>query len=152
MVRLYASYQRSWEAFSLEQEAVMKQKHHTLLILDGIINLALGVLLLLVPFGMASLLGVPEPVSYLYPCVLGGVLLGIGVSLILEARGESKGLRGLGIGGAIVINFCGAGTLLAWLLMSPNELPFRGQILLWSIAVVVLLVGVLELANRPWRE
>lgn len=152
MVRLCESYQRSWEVFNLDQETVMKQKHHTLLILDGIINLALGVLLLLVPFGMASFLGVPEPVSYLYPCVLGGVLLGIGISLILEARGESKGLRGLGIVGAIVINFCGAGVLLGWLLISPHALPIRGQILLWSIAVVVMLVGVIELANRPWRE
>ena len=119
---------------------------------DGIINLALGVLLLLVPFGMASFLGVPEPVSYLYPCVLGGVLFGLGIALILEARGESKGLRGLGLVGAIVINFCGAGMLLAWLLMSPHALPLRGQILLWSIAVVVILVGVVELVLRSPRE
>jgi len=130
----------------------VKKRQPTLLILDGIINLALGVLLLCVPFGMASFLGVPEPLSYLYPCVLGGVLFGIGISLILEARGKSKGLRGLGIDGAIVINFCGAGVLLGWLLMSPQELPFRGQILLWFIAVVVMLVGVVELVTRPWRE
>ena len=130
----------------------MKQQHHTLLILDGIINLALGVLLLLVPFGIASLLGVPEPASYLYPCVLGGVLLGIGIALILEARGEPRGIRGLGLVGAIVINFCGAGTLLVWLLMSPHDLPIRGQILLWSIAVVVILVGVVELVIRSLRE
>jgi len=130
----------------------MKQHHHTLLILDGIVNLALGVLLLCVPFGMASLLGVPEPVSYLYPCVLGGVLFGIGIALILEARGESKGIRGLGLVGAIVINFCGAGTLLVWLLMSPHELPLRGQILFWSIAVVGILVGVVELVVRSSQE
>lgn len=129
-----------------------KQTHHSLLILDGIINLMLGVLLLSVPFGMAAFLGVPEPVSFLYPCVLGGVLFGIGVSLILETQAGSKGFRGLGIGGAIVINFCGAGVLLGWLLVSPLELPLRGQILLWSIAVVVLLVGVLELLNKSWRE
>jgi len=129
----------------------MKQQHHTLLILDGIINLALGVLLLCVPFGMASFLGVPEPVSYLYPCVLGGVLFGIGIALILEARGESKSIGGLGLVGAIVINFCGAGTLLVWLLVSHHELPLRGQILLWSIAVVVILVGVVELVARSSR-
>jgi len=75
----------------------MKKQHHTLLILDGIINLILGILLLLAPFGTASFLGVPEPVSYLYTCVLGGVLIGIGIALILEARGESKDIRGLGV-------------------------------------------------------
>ena len=130
----------------------MGQKHRTLLIIDGIINLVLGILLLLVPFGMASFLGVPEPVSYLYPCVLGAVLFGIGIALLLEVRGGSKGIRGLGVGGAIVINFCGAGTLLGWLLMSSLDLPMRGKILLWCIAVVVLLVGVVELVNRSWRE
>jgi hypothetical protein len=130
----------------------MKQKRRTLLIIAGIVNLVLGILLLLVPFGMASFLGVPEPVSFLYPCVLGAVLFGIGIALLLEALGGSKGIRGLGIGGAIVINFCGAGTLLGWLLLSPLDLPIRGRILLWSIAVVVLLVGVVELATRSWRE
>jgi hypothetical protein len=126
----------------------MEQKHRTLLIIDGIINLVLGVLLLLVPFGMASFLGVPEPVSCLYPCVLGAVLFGIGIALLLEVWRGAEGIRGLGMGGAIVINLCGAGTLLAWLLMSPSGLPLRGQILLWSIAVVVLLVGVVELIAR----
>lgn len=130
----------------------MEQKHRTLLIIDGIINLLLGILLLLVPFGMASFLGVPEPVSFLYPCVLGAVLFGIGMALLLEVWGGSKGTRGLGIGGAIVINFCGAGALLGWLLMSSLDLPVRGRILLWCIAVVVLLVGVVELVNRSWRE
>jgi hypothetical protein len=130
----------------------MKQQHHTLLILDGIINLGLGALLLLAPFGMASFLGVPEPASYLYPCVLGGVLFGIGISLIIEARAESNSVRGLGIGGAIVINFCGAGTLLGWLLMSPHDLPIRGQILLWSISGVVILVGVVELVLWSSRK
>lgn len=129
-----------------------KHQNLTLLMLDGIINLALGVLLLCVPFGMASFLGVPEPVSYLYPCVLGGVLFGIGISLIIETRGEPKGLRGLGIAGAVVINFCGAGTLLVWLLLTPFDLPLRGQLLLWSIAVVVMLVGVVELVSGLWRE
>ena len=127
-------------------------KHSSLLIIVVIINLLLGLLLLLVPFGMASFLGVPEPVSLLYPCVLGAVLFGIGMALLLEVWGGSKGTRGLGIGGAIVINFCGAGALLGWLLMSSPDLPMRGQILWWCLAVVVLLVGVVELFSKFWRE
>jgi hypothetical protein len=130
----------------------MKSKHRRLLILDGIINLILGVLLLMVPFGMAQYLGVPEPVTYLYAIVLGAVLFGIGLSLLLEARGGDRGVRGLGIGGAIVINFCGAGALMIWLLMSPLELPIRGQVLLWSVVVVVVLVGVVELLTGSWRQ
>lgn len=127
----------------------MERQHAALLIIDGIINLVLGILLLLVPFGMASFLGLPEPVSFLYPCVFGGVLFGIGISLLLEVGGGAKGVRGLGMAGAIVINFCGACALLGWLLMTPLDLPVRGRILLWSIVGVVLLVGIVELATGP---
>jgi hypothetical protein len=130
----------------------LKPKHRILLIIDGAINLILGILLLLIPFGMAHFLGVPEPVTYLYPCVLGAVLFGIGMSLLLEDWGGRQGVRGLGIGGAIVINFCGAGALLGWLLLSPFDLPMRGQMLLWSIVVVVMLVGVVELMTGSWRQ
>ena len=130
----------------------MNSQHRTLLIVDGIINLALGVLLLLVPFGMASFLGVPEPTSFLYACVLGAVLFGIGLALLLEGSVRLNNFGGLGIGGAIVITFCGAGALLGWLLMSPHDLPMRGQVLLWSIVAVVLLVGVVELVTTLWRE
>jgi hypothetical protein len=130
----------------------LNPKQRVLLIVDGIINLILGALLLLVPFGMARYLGVPEPASSLYAVVLGAVLLGIGLSLLLEVRKKHLGARGLGIGGAIIINFCGAGALLGWLLVTPLELPVRGQVLLWSIVAVVMLVGVVELVTGSWRE
>jgi len=127
----------------------MNRPHRVLLILDGLINLALGVLLCLAPFGMAGVLGVPQPSSYLYSTVLGGVLLGIGLSLLWEARGPRRTTRGLGMGGAIIINFCGAGALLVWLVLSPQTLPMRGQLLLGSIVGIVFLVGVVELAMTP---
>jgi hypothetical protein len=130
----------------------LKVKHRILLIVDGAINLILGILLLLVPFGMAHFLGVPEPGTYLYSCVLGAVLFGIGISLILETREGAKEIRGLGIGGAIVINFCGAGALLGWLLLSPFDLPMRGRMLLQLIVGVVMLVGALELVTGSWRQ
>ena len=130
----------------------MKKNQGILLMIDGIINLILGILLMLAPFGAARYLGVPEPVTHLYPCVFGAVLFGIGISLLLEAKGERRGVRGLGLGGAIVINFCGAGALMAWLLLSPQVLPLRGQVILWSIVGVVVLVGVVELLTGSWRQ
>ncbi len=39
-----------------------------------------------------------------------------------------------------IINFCGAGALSGWLLMTSIDLPIRGLVLLWSIVVVVTLV------------
>ena len=80
-----------------------------------------------------------------YPVILGAVLFGIGAALLLEAHEEQKGISGLGLEGAIVINFCGAGALLGWLLAVPLKIPLRGYVVLWVIAILVLLVGIVEL-------
>ena len=86
----------------------MKKAKKRLLIIDGIVNLLLGVLLLLFPIGLAPILGVPVPNNHFYPSILGAVLFGIGIALLIDAYGHQRGIRGLGITGAIVINFFGA--------------------------------------------
>jgi len=119
-----------------------------LLILDGVVNLLLGIFLLCFPFGIATWLGVPEGGPNFYPIILGAVLFGIGVALLLEAYGKQKGIRGLGLEGAIAINFCGAGALAIWLLAVPLDIPLRGHVVLWVIAISVLLVGFVELIHQ----
>ncbi|NNL76349.1 MAG: hypothetical protein HKO68_08445, partial [Desulfobacterales bacterium] len=86
-----------------------------------------------------------------YPVILGAVLFGIGIALLIERYGAHKDIRGLGLGGAIAINLCGAGVLLTWLLVSPLDIPLRGYIILWSIAIIVLIVGLAELIAKTWR-
>ena len=112
----------------------------------------LGVLLLSFPLGMASILGVPIPNSNFYPTILGAVLFGIGIALLIDAYGDQSGIRGLGIAGAIVINFCGAGILILWLIFTSLNLPVRGNIILWTITIVVLAIGCIELINKNWRH
>ena len=129
----------------------MKSKHKTLLLIDGVINLALGVLLLLFPAGIVALLGLPYTNTNFYPSILGAVLFGIGIALLIERYGATKNIRGLGLGGAIAINLCGAGVLLIWLLISPFDIPLRGDIILWSIAIIVLIVGFAEIILKTWR-
>jgi hypothetical protein len=129
----------------------MERKHKVLLVIDGIINLILGLLLLLFPLGIAQILGVPESDINFYPSILGAVIFGIGIALIIEVYGEPNGIRGLGLGGAIAINLCGAGVLLVWLLLKRFEIPLRGQIILWSIALIVLLVGIIELITKSYK-
>jgi len=129
----------------------MEQKHKTLLVIDGIINLILGVFLLLFPLGMARILGVPEPDINFYPSILGAVIFGIGIALMIEAYGAPRGLRGLGLGGAIAINLSGAGVLLLWLLFGQVTIPLRGQIILWSIALIVILIGIIELITKSYK-
>jgi len=44
-------------------------------------------LLLLFPFGMAQVFGIPQANSSFYPTILGAVIFGIGISLLLEVLG-----------------------------------------------------------------
>jgi len=128
----------------------MQRKHKVLLTIDAVVNVALGLFLLLFPAGVVELLGLPETNTFFYASILGAVIFGIGVALLLELRGRGEGVRGLGLGGAIAINLCGGGALLVWLLAVPLGLPLRGTITLWVVAVLVLGIGVAEIASRSW--
>jgi hypothetical protein len=129
----------------------MERKQAILLAVDGYVNLILGVLLLLFPFGPVELLGVPGSDTNFYPTLLGGILLGIGLALFIERYGFKYGVRGLGLHGAVAINICGALVLLVWLLIDPFNLPARGYIILWIIALGVLLIALVELLARSPR-
>jgi len=130
----------------------LRDAKNRLLILDGIVNLILGILLLLFPLGIAPLLGLPIPNNHFYPTILGAVLLGIGIALLIDAYTDQLGIRGLGIAGAIVINFCGSIILILWLIFASLNLPLRGYVILWIIAIVVLAVGIIELIGKTWAE
>ena len=127
-------------------------KKDILLTTDGIINIFLGVLLLLFPFGVGDILGMPPTSNHFYTTILGGVIFGIGLALFIERyRGESK-VSGLGLAGAIAINLCGGFVLLIWLLKNRFSLPFHGSLILWIIAVLVLGIGILDLVTNSWRQ
>ncbi|MBC8191147.1 MAG: hypothetical protein ISR87_04970 [Candidatus Marinimicrobia bacterium] len=120
----------------------------TLLILDALINIFLGLLILLLPVGLLSFLGLPQVSTYFYTSILGAVIFGIGLALILEIFSEKWKVRGLGIAGAIVINLCGGVVLLVWLLFLPLELSFLAKSFLWIICLVVLVIGLVELKHE----
>jgi hypothetical protein len=70
----------------------------------------------------------------------------------MDVYGQLRSIRGLGIAGAIAINFCGAGALTLWLIFAPLDLPLRGYIVLWAIAIVVFAIGFVELISKSWKE
>jgi hypothetical protein len=123
-----------------------------LLAIDAVINLVLGGVLLCLPASSVRFLGLPSTSTYFYASILGAVLFGIGVALAVELFGAVQGIRGLGLGGAITINLCGGGVLVFWLVFVPLDIPTRGFIVLWSIAILVLGIGVVELATRSWKH
>ena len=120
-------------------------RQSVILSVDAALNLTLGGLLVVFPRGVMQLLGVPIPDSPFYASILGAVLLGIGLALILEIRRSEATGVGLGAVGAIAINLCAASVLLLWLVFGKLRLPVRGSVLLWSIAVVVVVLSALEL-------
>ena len=125
-------------------------KHKILLFIDCIVNILLGLLLLLFPFGIIGLLGLPETNTNFYPSILGAVILGIGLALLFELVGYKKHFRGLGLGGAILINILGSLVLLFWLAFGSLSIPIKGQVILWAVGLIVLLIGIAELITKSW--
>jgi hypothetical protein len=124
----------------------------TLLIIDGSINLALGLLLLIFPNSLVEILGIPNASSPFYPNVLGGVLFGIAIALFVESRSSKSSGVGLGLTGAVIINLCGGVVLGAWLLLGGLGLPVRGQLILWILVVVLVGISAVELATSLYNK
>jgi peptidoglycan/LPS O-acetylase OafA/YrhL len=123
--------------------------HRTsLLIIDGLINLALGVVLLLFPSSLVAYLGVPDADNSFYPNILGGVLFGIAIALFVESRSTALNASGLGLLGAVVINLCAGLVLGAWLLWGGLDLPVRGTVFLWSLVILLVGISSIELATK----
>jgi hypothetical protein len=131
-----------------EQVGELEMSETLLLTVDGAVNLALGLLLVFLPRGFAKLVGIPIPPIPFYPIILGGVLVGIGLALFLQCFWGRSRVTGLGLEGAIAINLCGAGVLVALLIGGNLNLPIRGYAFLWCIAVLVLSIAVVELLLR----
>jgi hypothetical protein len=121
------------------------------LLIDALINLILGIVLLAFRPSLAEALGVPQTEQSFYPTILGAVLFGIGVALLLECSGRPKGLVGLGLGGAIAINLCGGIVLALWMASGKLLIPIRGQVLLWSLVVILLVISTIELLVHQRR-
>ena len=124
-----------------------------ILLVDASINLMLGILLLLYSRSLADFLGMPPVDSGFYPSILGGVFIGITVALITEAfRKTPDRFIGLGLIGALCINICGGAVLSGWLIFGGLMLPLKGYIILWTIAVLLLVISTLELFMEAKRK
>ena len=119
-------------------------KESILLIVDAFINYALGILCLLYPY-VAETVGVPLVENSFYPSILGAVLFGIGIALTIEYFRKQLGWVGLGLGGAVAINLVGGTVLIFWLILGNLTIPFRGQVFLWMLAIILVLISSFEL-------
>lgn len=128
---------------------IFMMKRNSLLLLDSILNLILGLLLISYSARLAGFLGVPVIESAFYPNILGGVLIGIALALLAETISKrSKSASGLGLFGAILINLCGGIVLLFWLLFGDLNLPLKGDIFLWGLDLLLIIISSLELLSH----
>ena len=127
-------------------------RESTLLELDGVGNLLLGVLFLAFPRWVAEVVGLPSGESRFYPSALGAVLFGIGVALLLERYRGTRRLTGLGLAGALCINLSFGIALAVWLSVTKVDLPALGALLLWALVVILVGIGGLELAVHLKHE
>ena len=121
------------------------------LLIDALINLLVGVVLLAFRPSLAEALGIPQAEQSFYPTILGALLFGIGLALLLECGGRPKGLVGLGLGGAVAINLCVGIALAIWLAKGRLTIPMRGQVILWSLVIIVVVISTTELYAHQRR-
>jgi hypothetical protein len=114
------------------------------LMVDSAINLVLGILLIAFPPSVVQVLGVPMVEQSFYPSILGAVLLGIGIALLIDYFRGPHGIVGLGLAGAISINLCAGFVLAVWLVKGTLAIPFRGQVFLWSLVVILVSISCIE--------
>lgn len=119
-----------------------------ILTVDAVINFVLGLLLLFFSSSIVTRLGIPPSPSGFYPNILGAVFIGITIALLLGASGKGESRNsGLGLFGAIAINFCGGSVLALWLIFGHLDLPARGLALLWSLVAVLIVISAAELVH-----
>ncbi len=126
----------------------MKDKSKLLLLIDAFVNLIIGCILIFYSVGIEKFLGLPAVNSLFYPIILGGVILGIAVAFFFEWKRSQDIAPGLGITGAVIINLFGSMALISCLVFLPLNIPLRGFVLLWVLAVTVFLIGYYEFRTQ----
>jgi hypothetical protein len=125
----------------------------TILIIDALINFALGILLLLFSPAIVSSLGIPPASTNFYPNILGSVFIGIAIALLIGAFGkEGQHNSGLGLLGAVTINLCGGMVLALWLIFGHLDLSVKGVVFLWFLVAVLIVLSTVELLRTLKKE
>jgi len=115
-----------------------------LLWLETLLRFSAGVVLLIVPLTAARVLGLPLPQALLWPRLLGALLVGMAAAIVLE--GSVSGSRGLGLGGLVPINLISAAVIITLLVLQRGSQTRRGKLFLWTLAVVLVILGAFEIA------
>ncbi len=113
--------------------------------IEAILKGTVGLLLLLAPGTLARVLGLPRPETGFWPRLLGSSLLALTAAYLVEGFAAGR-TQGLGLGGSVAVNLAAAPLIAAVTLMAAPQLTRRGKALLWLLAILVAVLGLVELA------
>ena len=116
-----------------------------LLWLETLLKGGIGLIMLLVPISAAKLAGLPHGNVGFWPRLFGAALLGLACAFAVEGSAQITA-RGLGLGGAVVINFVAVLALFG-LLIFKGASSMRGALLLWLLIAVLILLMLFEIAH-----
>jgi len=115
-----------------------------LLWLETLVRLSAGLVLLIMPLTAARVLGLPLPQAVLWPRLLGALLVGMAAATLLE--GSVADARGLGLGGLVLINLITAAVIITLLVLERGSQTKRGKLFLWTLAIMLFGLGLIEIA------
>lgn len=119
-----------------------------LLWLETLLKGSIGLIMLCLPLTAAKLAGLPHGSAAFWPRFFGAALLGMAAAFALEGYSQINAnisLRGLGLGGAILIN---AITLLALIgaVVFRGIKSRRGLLLIWVLSLILVALMLFEIA------
>ncbi len=115
-----------------------------LLILETLLKLAGGAALLLFPGTIIKLLGLPPASDGFWPRLVGALLMGLSGAFYLEAR--FAGSKGMGLGGAVIVNCVVAATLVLSMTLGGTAKP-RGRAALWLLVMILVGLSLIQIAQ-----
>jgi hypothetical protein len=111
---------------------------------EVILKGSLGLLFALAPGYAARAAGLPLDTSGFWPKLVGAGLLGVGAALLLQ--GYYPAVRTISPAGLIVLNLFGAVMLGTLQILGLGATARRGKLLIWGIAAVLALIGLIEVS------
>jgi hypothetical protein len=117
----------------------------TILLVDAVIGSLIAIFIIVLPENLANIFGIPTVENHFYPIILGAAVIGVSIALVIEYFRKDGIAVGLGPAGAIAIDMSIAFALVLWLLFSGQNLPVKGQFILWALVVILIILSTFSL-------
>jgi hypothetical protein len=119
-----------------------------LLWFETLLKGSIGLLLVFLPITTARMAGFPHGNTAFWPRLFGSALLGIAGAFAVEGyiAGGAIEAKGLGLGGAVIINLTAILSLFGTLIFSAVATR-RGKVVIWLMILLLLFLTLFEIGH-----